>query len=94
MIRHLKTAQPAQVQADQSTQVQATVARIIADVTERGDEAVRQYSQQFDQWAPAQWRLTQEEVEACVASLSPREIEDIRFAQAQVRRFAECKSPP
>ena len=74
VIRHLKTAQPAHTPADNSTQVQATVARIIADVAARGDEAVRQYSHQFDLWAPVRWRLTDDEISACMASLSPQEI--------------------
>ena len=54
-----------------------------------GDAAVREYSQKFDKWNPPSFRLSQAEIEACFAQLTPRQIEDIRFAQAQVRNFAE-----
>ncbi|WP_025099882.1 histidinol dehydrogenase [Burkholderia sp. A1] len=91
MIRYLKKSKPVEVQAAIAEQVRATVEKIIAEVGARGDEAVRQYSRQFDDWEPAAFRLGDEQIQACVASLSAREIEDIRFAQAQVRRFAEVQ---
>ncbi|WP_186062253.1 histidinol dehydrogenase [Burkholderia gladioli] len=91
MIRYLKKSKPVEVQAAIAEQVRATVEKIIAEVGARGDAAVRQYSRQFDDWEPAAFRLSGEQIQACVASLSAREIEDIRFAQAQVRRFAEVQ---
>ncbi|WP_186263822.1 histidinol dehydrogenase [Burkholderia gladioli] len=91
MIRYLKKSKPVEVQAAIAEQVRATVEKIIAEVGARGDAAVRQYSRQFDDWEPAAFRLSDEQIQACVASLSAREIEDIRFAQAQVRRFAEVQ---
>nr|WP_205200308.1 histidinol dehydrogenase [Burkholderia sp. Cy-637] len=87
----MKKSKPVEVQAAIAEQVRATVEKIIAEVGARGDEAVRQYSRQFDDWEPAAFRLSDEQIQACVASLSAREIEDIRFAQAQVRRFAEVQ---
>ncbi|WCM48571.1 histidinol dehydrogenase [Pseudomonas sp. WJP1] len=91
MIRYLKTSKPVEAQAEIASQVRDTVAQIIADVANNGDAAVREYSRKFDQWAPASFRLTDEEIAACVASLSEQEIGDIKFAQAQVRRFAEVQ---
>jgi sulfopropanediol 3-dehydrogenase len=91
VIRYLKKSKPVEVQAAIAEQVRATVEKIIAEVGARGDAAVRQYSRQFDDWEPAAFRLSGEQIQACVASLSAREIEDIRFAQAQVRRFAEVQ---
>ncbi|GAB7534340.1 histidinol dehydrogenase [Burkholderia sp. 22PA0106] len=91
MIRYLKKSKPVEVQAEIANQVRATVETIIAEVAADGDTAVRKYSKQFDSWAPASFRLSDEEIQACVATLSAREIEDIRFAQAQVRRFAEVQ---
>jgi sulfopropanediol 3-dehydrogenase len=64
---------------------------IIANVAKNGDAAVREYSEKFDKWAPTTFRLSDEEIAACVASLSEQEIGDIKFAQAQVRRFAEAQ---
>lgn len=69
--------------------VRETVERILDDVARRGDEAVRELSIKFDGWDRQDYRLTAAEVEACVAQLRPRDLEDVRFAQAQVRNFAE-----
>jgi len=91
MIRYLKTSKPVEAQAEIAAQVRATVEQIIADVASNGDAAVREYSKKFDHWSPVSFRLTDEEIAACVESLSEQEIGDIRFAQAQVRRFAEVQ---
>lgn len=91
MIRYLKQSKPAEAQAEIATTVRDTVEEIIANVAKNGDAAVREYSSKFDKWAPNSFRLTDEEVAACVASLSEQEIGDIKFAQAQVRRFAEAQ---
>jgi sulfopropanediol 3-dehydrogenase len=91
MIRYLKKSKPVEAQAEIAAQVRDTVEQIIADVAKNGDAAVREYSKKFDKWEPATFRLTDEEIAACVASLSEQEISDIKFAQAQVRRFAEVQ---
>ncbi|HVR50733.1 MAG TPA: histidinol dehydrogenase [Pseudorhodoferax sp.] len=91
MIRKLKSAQPVEAQNAISAEVAAVVSRIIADVSARGDAAVRAYSEKFDQWNPASFRLSAEQVAACVAQLSEQELHDILFAQAQVRRFAQAQ---
>jgi sulfopropanediol 3-dehydrogenase len=67
------------------------VHQIIASVRERGDEAVRELSARFDRWEPDRFRLSDEEIDAYVAQVDDQTIEDIRFAQAQVRRFAEAQ---
>ena len=84
MIRYLKRGKDVQVRADDDAKVRATVETIIKDIEQRGDDAVRQYSRQFDNWDPADFRLSQAEIEAARKSLSAREIEDIAFAQKQV----------
>jgi sulfopropanediol 3-dehydrogenase len=71
------------------TAVRETVEQIIAAVSERGDAAVRELSERFDRWAPASFRLAPAEIEALLGGLPEQVLEDIRFAQAQVRRFAE-----
>jgi sulfopropanediol 3-dehydrogenase len=71
-----------------SAQVRETVERIIADVRERGDAAVREYSAKFDSWSPESFRLTDEDIEKAMSGLPDQVITDIEFAQAQVRRFA------
>jgi sulfopropanediol 3-dehydrogenase len=71
--------------------VEEAVATIIADVRERGDDAVREYSARFDRWEPASFRLEPQEVEDHLARVDEQTLEDIRFAQAQVRSFAEAQ---
>jgi sulfopropanediol 3-dehydrogenase len=91
MIRYLKRGKDAQVRADDDAKVRSTVETIIQDIERRGDAAVRDYSRQFDQWDPADFRLSMADIEAARKQLSPREIDDIRFAQAQVRGFAQIQ---
>ncbi|HSW04362.1 histidinol dehydrogenase [Aquabacterium sp.] len=91
MIQHLKKGASAQSKADNNAQVRATVEAILADIETRGDAAVREYSAKFDTWSPAQFRLSAEQIAACIAELSPQTLEDIRFAQAQIRRFAQIQ---
>ena len=91
MIRYLKRGKSVQVRADDDVKVRATVEAIIKDVESRGDDAVRDYSRKFDNWNPADFRLSQGDIESAVKSLSAREIEDITFAQKQVRNFAQIQ---
>ena len=89
MIRILKPGRSPDAKAEDAARVKATVEGILADIQSRGDAAVREYSQKFDKWNPPTFRLSQAEIDACFAQLTPRQIEDIKFAQAQVRNFAE-----
>lgn len=75
--------------AGRDPQVVESVSAIIADIRERGDVAVRECSARFDNWNPADFRLGQEEIERIVARVPKQVIEDITFAQRQVRNFAE-----
>lgn len=88
MIRHLKTGKSAEAKAADSAQVRSTVEAILADVAARGETAVREYSQKFDKWSPASFRLSESEIAECVSALPQTVIEDIRFAQTQIRNFA------
>lgn len=73
----------------QDRKVRDTVEAILEDVRARGDEAVRELSIKFDGWDRGDYRLTNAEIKACLADLSQRDLDDIRFAQQQVRNFAE-----
>ena len=89
MAKYLKTGIPAAEIEAANTKVQETVAKLIADVKARGDLAVRELSAKFDSWSPSSFRLSQNEIDSLVASVSAQTIEDIEFAQAQIRNFAE-----
>ncbi|QDF96534.1 histidinol dehydrogenase [Azoarcus sp. DD4] len=91
MIQYIKQGKPAEVKADLNAQVRVTVEGILKDIESRGDAAVREYSAKFDKWSPASFRLSAEEIEACIAGLPAKTLEDIRFAQAQIRRFAQIQ---
>ncbi|MFM0287964.1 histidinol dehydrogenase [Paraburkholderia megapolitana] len=91
MIRYLKQGRPAAAKTDDDAKVRSTVEGIIRDIEARGDEAVRDYSRRFDNWDPADFRLSRAEIEAARKQLTPREIEDITFAQRQVRGFAQIQ---
>ena len=91
MIRYLKRGKDEQGRADDDAQVRATVEGILKDIGQRGDEAVREYSRRFDGWDPQAFALGPDQVRAAIARLSPREVEDIRFAQAQIRGFAQIQ---
>jgi len=89
MAQHLKTSRDAALRAEDQAKIRTTVEGILADIAERGDAAVRELSIKFDGWDRSDYRLTDAEIRACMSELSARDIEDIKFAQAQVRNFAE-----
>ena len=91
MIRYLKRGKDAQVRAEDDAKVRSTVESIIRDIEQRGDAAVLEYSRRFDNWDPADFRLSRAEIEAARRQLSAREIEDIAFAQTQIRNFAQIQ---
>jgi sulfopropanediol 3-dehydrogenase len=91
MARYLKTGITEQARADADTQVRNTVESIIADIDQRGDAAVREYSAKFDKWSPEEFRLTRAQIDACYDDVGSRSIEDIKFAQTQIRNFAQIQ---
>ncbi|PWC29211.1 histidinol dehydrogenase [Teichococcus aestuarii] len=91
MIRYLKKGAEAAETAEYDRKVRQTVEGILADVEARGDAAVRELSEKFDKWSPESFRLSQEQIQALIDSLPAQVIEDIKFAQAQIRRFAEVQ---
>ncbi|MEK7372812.1 MAG: histidinol dehydrogenase [candidate division NC10 bacterium] len=89
MARHLKRGIDAGAIKAADTKVRETVETILADIETRRDVAVRELSDKLDRWSPASFRLTAQEIERAIAQLARRDLDDIRFAQAQVRNFAE-----
>ena len=62
---------------------------ILAQVDERKDAAIRELSEKFDKWSPQDFRLSAQDIEHAIAQVPKRDLEDIKFAQAQVRNFAQ-----
>jgi sulfopropanediol 3-dehydrogenase len=90
-IRYLKRGKSATERADDDAKVRATVEAALLDIEARGDEAVREMSKNFDHYDPVAFRLTRAEIEAAIAKVSPRDLDDIKFAQTQIRRFAQAQ---
>ncbi|MCA3436444.1 MAG: histidinol dehydrogenase [Rhodobacter sp.] len=90
-IQHLKSGKPANARAEDDAKVRTAVEGILKDIETRGDAAVRDLAQKFDGYAAPSFRLTASEVEAAMQKVSARDMEDIRFAQRQIRTFAEAQ---
>ncbi len=88
-MKYVKQGRSAEAKAQDAAKVRATVEAILADITARGDAAVRELSAKFDGWDRSDYRLTDAEIRDCMSQLSAQDLDDIRFAQAQVRNFAE-----
>jgi sulfopropanediol 3-dehydrogenase len=88
MARYLKTAISADARAIEDARVRDVVETALADIAERGDAAVRAMSIQLDGWERDDYRLSEAEIDACLAEVNAEDLDDIRFAQAQIRNFA------
>lgn len=89
MAKILKAGKTQEEIAQNDAQVSETVRQTIARIETEGDAAVRELSEQFDKWSPQSFRLTQEQIEEIISNVPEQTIEDIKFAQSNVRRFAE-----
>jgi sulfopropanediol 3-dehydrogenase len=87
MATHLKRRIAAAVTDEMDRKVRETVEGILADVKKRGDAAVREYSEKFDKWVPK--KLSSSEIEKILSRVKPETLADIKFAQAQIRNFAQ-----
>src|SRR5271170_2877648 len=89
MPRHLKRGMDASAIKAADAKVRETVEGILGEIEARGEAAVRDLSQKFDNWAPANFRLSESEIERAIGQVAKRDLDDIKFAQAQVRNFAQ-----
>ena len=90
-ISYLKTGKPESDRADEDAKTRSVVEATLKDIEERGDTAVRALSEKFDNYSPLSFKLYQSEIDALMAQVSPREMSDIKFAQENVRRFAQAQ---
>lgn len=89
MSTYLKTAITQHKDEVDTLQVRRIVENMIINIEKDGENAIKNYSEQFDKWTPKTFRLSQEEIAACLADLTSQQINDIKFAQNQVKNFAE-----
>ncbi|MBS9922667.1 histidinol dehydrogenase [Vibrio sp. 811] len=91
MARILKNGITEEASASNDAKVRQIVESILADIESKGDSAVRELSEKFDNWSPEQFRLSEEQIQACVDALDESTRHDIEFAQQQVRNFAQIQ---
>ncbi|MCP4166239.1 MAG: histidinol dehydrogenase [Chloroflexi bacterium] len=89
--KYIKKGMSEHASKETDSKVRAIVEDILGDIEARGDAAVRELSERFDKWSPESFRLTPEQVEDIVSRLSQQTIDDLKFAQAQVRNFAQVQ---
>ena len=87
----LKKGISAEQDAADIVKVRKTVEDILADIESRGDQAVREMSKKFDNWSPEAFRMSRGEIEDCVRQLPKQVVDDIKFAQEQIRNFAQIQ---
>ena len=90
-IRYLKEGKSALERSEDDAKVRQIVETTLSDIEARGDAAVRELAEKFDNYSPPSYRLSESEIQSLISEVSPRDIEDIKFAQAQVRKFAEAQ---
>jgi sulfopropanediol 3-dehydrogenase len=90
-ITHLKHGKPDTDRAEDDAKTATVVAATLKDIEGRGDVAVRELANKFDGYDRDSYRLGQDEIDALIAKVSPRDLEDIKFAQAQVVNFAQAQ---
>ncbi|WGI21755.1 histidinol dehydrogenase [Amylibacter sp. IMCC11727] len=90
-ITYLKTARSAEARADDDAKTRAIVESTLKQIETGGDAAVRELSEKFDNYSPASFKLSQDEIDALIDSLTDRELADIKFAQQNVRDFAQAQ---
>jgi len=91
MVRYLKEGISQEEKDDVDAEVRKTVEGILDDIKIRGDAALKDYSENFDNWRPEEFRLSRSEIDVCYEQVTEQNIEDIKFAQSQVRGFAEIQ---
>lgn len=91
MAEWLKRGATAETRAETDRKVRDVVEATLADIETRGDAAIRELSVKFDGWDRDDYRLTRDEIDACIDTLSAQDIHDIEFAQTQVRNFAQIQ---
>ena len=91
MIEYLKKSKPEIEKIEDDKKVRISVEEILSNIKKNGDKAIRSYSEKFDDYSPKAFRLTDNEIKECISQVSPKDLDDIKFAQEQIRNFAEIQ---
>ena len=88
MIEYLKKSKPEIEKIEDDKKVRISVEEILSNIKKNGDKAIRSYSEKFDDYSPKTFRLSDNEIKECISQVSPKDLDDIKFAQEQIRNFA------
>ena len=90
-IYYLKKGKTAEDKAIDDAQVSEVVKNTLKVIEDQGDAAVREFSEKFDNYSPKSYKLSSAEIDGLIANVSDRDMKDIKFAQEQVRNFAQAQ---
>mgnify|MGYP003972092383 FL=1 len=90
-IKFIKKGMAAEESATNQAKTRQIVEGILSDIEKRGDQSVREFSSKFDNWNPESFKLSENQIEKIISKVSKKTIEDIKWAQTQVRRFAQIQ---
>lgn len=88
MLKYIKESKPDSIISEDKQSIEDTVHSILSDIRKNGHTAVQNYSEKFDKWRPESFKLSKKDIEDSISQLNNSEIEDIKFAQSQIRNFA------
>ena len=91
MIKYLKKSKPEIEKIEDDRKVRTSVEEILSKIKKDGDDAIRFYSEKFDNYSPNSFRLSDTEIKECLTKVSSKDLEDIKFAQTQIKNFAEIQ---
>jgi len=86
MREYLKKAVPRPPEDDAA--VRQSVSEILTAVRDRGDKAVREWSERLDRWSPPAFRLSQADIESAIARVSVEDRRVIDYCRDQIAAFA------
>ena len=90
-ITYLKKGKTDAAKAIDDAEVSEIVKNTLKSIEDRGDAAVREFAEKFDNYTPKSFKLSQSEIDSLIQQVSPQDLEDIKFAQEQVRNFAQAQ---
>ncbi len=91
MIKYLKKSKPEIEKIEDDRKVRTSVEEILSKIKKGGDDAIRFYSEKFDNYSPNSFRLSDTQIKECLTKVSSKDLEDIKFAQTQIKNFAEIQ---
>ena len=90
-VEYLKRGKSEDARSEDDAKTRSVVEATLKDIEARGDAAVRELSEKFDNYSPKAFKLSASQIDALMAKVSPQEMADLKFAQENVRKFAQAQ---